>query len=44
MLLNAPRPNLLRFMPALNVSQEEVETMLSVLDQVLRETVSQGVD
>jgi len=43
-LLNAPRPNLLRFMPALNVSQEEVETMLSVLDQVLRETVSQGVD
>jgi len=43
-LLNAPRPNLLRFMPALNVSQEEVETMLSVLDQMLRETVSQGVD
>ena len=39
LLLNAPRPSLLRFMPALNVTQEEIDTMLSRLDQVLRKTV-----
>jgi acetylornithine/N-succinyldiaminopimelate aminotransferase len=39
LLLNAPRPNLLRFMPALNVTKEEVDTMLSRLDQVLQKTV-----
>jgi len=35
-LLNAPRPNLLRFMPALNLSQEETDTMLATLDGALR--------
>jgi acetylornithine/N-succinyldiaminopimelate aminotransferase len=35
MLLNAPRPNLLRFMPSLNVSAEEVELMLTRLDEVV---------
>jgi len=35
MLLNAPRANLLRFMPALNVSEQEVEQMLSLLDGVI---------
>ncbi len=35
MLLNAPRPNLLRFMPALNVSAEEVDLMLERLDEVV---------
>lgn len=35
MLLNAPRANLLRFMPALNVSKEEIELMLSLLDGVI---------
>ena len=39
LLLNAPRPNLLRFMPALNVSQQEIDTMLEILDQVLQKTV-----
>ncbi len=34
-LLNAPRPNLLRFMPALNVSNEEIDTMLHVLEEML---------
>jgi acetylornithine/N-succinyldiaminopimelate aminotransferase len=28
LLLNAPRPNLLRFMPALNVSREEIDRMV----------------
>jgi acetylornithine/N-succinyldiaminopimelate aminotransferase len=35
LLLNAPRPAVLRFMPALNVSREEVDSMLSILDGVL---------
>ncbi|RBL86467.1 acetylornithine transaminase [Streptomyces cavourensis] len=35
LLLNAPRPNLLRFMPALNVTGEEIETMLEQLDGLI---------
>ncbi|MFW7340655.1 acetylornithine transaminase [Pollutimonas sp. H1-120] len=35
MLLNAPRPNLLRFMPALNVTAEEIDLMLARLDEVV---------
>jgi acetylornithine/N-succinyldiaminopimelate aminotransferase len=35
LLLNAPRPDLLRFMPALNVRASEVDTMLARLDRVL---------
>ncbi len=37
LLLNAPRPNLLRFMPALNLSLEETDTMLAMLEDVLRQ-------
>ncbi len=33
LLLNAPRPDLLRFMPALNVTADEVDLMLSWLDE-----------
>ncbi|MBO9354378.1 acetylornithine transaminase [Bordetella petrii] len=35
LLLNAPRGNLLRFMPALNVSAEEITQMLAQLDGVI---------
>ena len=35
LLLNAPRPNLLRFMPALNVTGDEIDTMLKQLDGVV---------
>jgi acetylornithine/N-succinyldiaminopimelate aminotransferase len=35
LLLNAPRPDLLRFMPALNVSAAEVEEALALLDRAL---------
>lgn len=35
LLLNAPRPNLLRFMPALNVSEAEIDLMLSMLDGLI---------
>jgi acetylornithine/N-succinyldiaminopimelate aminotransferase len=35
LLLNAPRPDTLRFMPALNVRREEIAGMIDVLDHVL---------
>lgn len=35
LLLNAPRPNLLRFMPALNVSEAEIDQMVGLLDGLL---------
>ncbi len=37
LLLNAPREHRLRFMPALNVTSEEIDQMLSRLESVLRE-------
>jgi acetylornithine/N-succinyldiaminopimelate aminotransferase len=39
LLLNSPRPDLLRFMPALNVSTEEIDTMIAMLAEVL-ETIA----
>ena len=35
LLLNAPRPDLLRFMPALTVSDAEIDHMVDILDGVL---------
>jgi acetylornithine/N-succinyldiaminopimelate aminotransferase len=35
LLLNSPRPSLLRFMPALNVGLDEIDQMAGLLDQVL---------
>ncbi|HKU00729.1 MAG TPA: acetylornithine transaminase, partial [Paraburkholderia sp.] len=35
LLLNAARPNLLRFMPALNVTNEEIDQMMAMLRTVL---------
>lgn len=37
LLLNSPRPNLLRFMPALNVSVAEIDNMIASLDTLLKE-------
>ncbi|MDB5636277.1 MAG: acetylornithine transaminase, partial [Bradyrhizobium sp.] len=34
-LLNAPRPDALRFMPALNVTREEIARMIDCLDAIL---------
>jgi len=34
-LLNAPRPDTLRFMPALNVSKSEIDAMIDGLDAIL---------
>ncbi|RZT41239.1 acetylornithine transaminase [Cupriavidus agavae] len=36
LLLNAPRPNLLRFMPALNVTREEIDQMIGMLRELLK--------
>jgi acetylornithine/N-succinyldiaminopimelate aminotransferase len=35
LLLNAPRPNLLRLMPALNVTPDEIDTMLGITEEAL---------
>jgi acetylornithine/N-succinyldiaminopimelate aminotransferase len=40
LLLNSPRPNLLRFMPALNLSNEEIDTMLGTLEKALRQALA----
>ena len=36
LLINAPRPDSLRFMPALNVGLAEIDRMLDVLDGLCR--------
>ncbi len=36
LILNAPRPDTLHFVPALNVSHEEIDQMLEILDSVIR--------
>jgi acetylornithine/N-succinyldiaminopimelate aminotransferase len=35
LLLNSPRPDTLRFMPALNVTREEISQMIEALDAIL---------
>jgi acetylornithine/N-succinyldiaminopimelate aminotransferase len=37
LLINAPRPDTLRFMPALNVTREEIDRMLALLEAALVE-------
>jgi acetylornithine/N-succinyldiaminopimelate aminotransferase len=39
LLINSPRPNLLRFMPALNVSEDEIHQMANMLRELLKQTV-----
>jgi len=36
LILNAPRPDTLHFVPALNVSHEEMDQMLEIFDGVIR--------
>jgi len=42
LLLNSPRPDLLRFMPALNVSREEIDQMIAMLTDVLERIGDKG--
>ena len=37
LLINSPRPNLLRFMPALNVSDDEIRQMCKILRELLKQ-------
>lgn len=39
LLINSPRPDLLRFMPALTVSSEEIMTMCAILRTLLKKVV-----
>src|SRR5262249_53300524 len=38
LLINAPRPDSLRFMPALTVTQVEIDKMIGILDATLKQT------
>jgi acetylornithine/N-succinyldiaminopimelate aminotransferase len=38
LLLNAPRSNLLRFMPALNISEADIAWMLNALDGLIAQS------
>ena len=40
LLVNAPRPDALRFMPALTVSDAEIDQMIDILDGVLRDAAA----
>lgn len=39
LLINSPRPNLLRFMPALNVSDDEIHQMCKILRDLLKQVL-----
>jgi acetylornithine/N-succinyldiaminopimelate aminotransferase len=41
LLLNSPRANLLRFMPALNLSQDEIDAMLGMLETALERALAE---
>ncbi len=43
LLLNAPRPDLLRFMPALNITEAELQQSLALLDKALAQVLSAPV-
>ena len=40
LLINAPRPDSLRFMPALTVTEQEIDQMIGILDEVLEQIAS----
>lgn len=42
LLVNSPRPSSLRFMPALNVSRDEIDQMLVLLEPVMVEALKAG--
>jgi acetylornithine/N-succinyldiaminopimelate aminotransferase len=44
LLINGPRPDSLRFMPALTVSNEEIDRMIAILDGVLSDVMRNGAN
>jgi acetylornithine/N-succinyldiaminopimelate aminotransferase len=43
LLINAPRPDSLRFMPALTVSRAEIDRMIAILDGVIAEVSAEAM-
>lgn len=43
LLLNSPRPHLLRFMPALNTTSSEIAEGLEILQQVIRTVINHSI-
>jgi acetylornithine/N-succinyldiaminopimelate aminotransferase len=41
LLINAPKPSVLRFMPALNVSRDEIDEMLRILRQMIQHVLQE---
>jgi acetylornithine/succinyldiaminopimelate/putrescine aminotransferase len=37
LLINAVRPNMIRFMPPLNVSKQEVDTAINIIESILKD-------
>ena len=44
LLINAPRPNVIRLMPALNVTAAEIEQFAALLDRALNEILAAPVE
>ena len=44
LLINSPRPDSLRFMPALTVTREEIDQMIGMLDEVLEQMEDPQID
>jgi acetylornithine/N-succinyldiaminopimelate aminotransferase len=44
LLINAPRPDSLRFMPALNVTRDEIDQMIDILDGTLEQMKNARLD
>jgi acetylornithine/N-succinyldiaminopimelate aminotransferase len=42
LLINAPRPDCLRFMPSLTVTHDEIDRMLDILDATLAQIAQIG--
>ncbi|MBF0158343.1 MAG: acetylornithine transaminase [Magnetococcales bacterium] len=40
LLVNAPRPSVLRFMPALNVTHDEIDQMITILDDACQQSMA----
>jgi len=42
LLLNSPRPDTLRFMPALTVTRDEIDQMFEILNPIIQEAAQTG--
>ena len=37
LLINAVRPNMIRFMPPLNVSKQEIDTAINIIESIIKD-------